>query len=295
MMRTSAKMRLGLLCLGLGLGLGLPACGDSSDGLTRVRVNVRGVLSPAPDQFTVTATTSAGTATVAVPETPRTITLPTAFTLAFPKDRSGAIHVRVEARAGATVLGSVEGDATLVPGDLVTLDLDFGGAALDGGVDGGGGSDGGSDDAAVGDDGGAGNDGGMTIVLTVPADNDTAADPTAAVSARASATLDGTTAGALSLLRGTVAVPGTASVMADTVRFTPASRLALRTRYDAIISGALRSSTGAALATAPFRWSFTTRRQLRHPGHHRHRWRPEHPGRHGGGRQRHRQLVAGRR
>ncbi len=256
MMRTSAQTRLALLCL---VGLGLPACGDSSDGLTRVRVNVRGVLSPAPDQFSVTATTSAGTASVAVPETPRTITLPTAFTLAFPKDRSGQVHVRVEARAGVTVLGSVEGDATLVPGDLVTLELDFGGTPLDGGVDGGG-SDGGSDDAAVGDDGGGGSDaGGMTILSTVPADNDTAADPTALVTARASAPLDGTTASALSLLRGTTAVPGATSVVGDTVRFSPTGgRLALRTRYDGIISGALRSSTGAALAS-PYRGSVTTR------------------------------------
>src|SRR5689334_18586928 len=118
----------------------LLGCGGGSDGKTRVLVTVRS-NQPLTDvrQLEVTATSSGGMTSFFAPETAATsaISLPVTFSVAFPKDRSGQVTVRVVAHgSGGVVLSSGEASATLTAGETVNLDVVLGGGVvMDGGVD----------------------------------------------------------------------------------------------------------------------------------------------------------------
>jgi len=129
-------MRIGitLLCLSALM----PACGGGSDGLTRVLVTVRGSATGVR-QLDVIATSTGGTSNLKVPEAQRDITLPTTFSIAFPKDRTGSVSIDVTLlSATGSSLGQGTGTVTLVAGDTVPLEINIGGQIVDGGPDDGG-------------------------------------------------------------------------------------------------------------------------------------------------------------
>ena len=146
------------ICLGLLAGLAGGGCGGGGDGLPRVLVTVRSNQALADvRQLDVTATSSGGTATLLVPEAPRAITLPVTFSVAFPKERTGLVTIKVSARDSANaVLSTGEAMVTLDPGGTVPLDVFLGGGGDDGGVvdaapDDGAASDGAASDGQLAD------------------------------------------------------------------------------------------------------------------------------------------------
>ncbi|MCC6995609.1 MAG: choice-of-anchor D domain-containing protein [Deltaproteobacteria bacterium] len=133
------KRNLGFALLLPVLAL-LPACGGGGDGLTRAVVTVRagvGATITGVRQLRVDVSSSGGAVTLNVPETPRDITLPTTFSVNFPKDRGGTATFMVSALdASDAVLATSTGMVTLVPGESVNLEIFLGGSPpMDGGVD----------------------------------------------------------------------------------------------------------------------------------------------------------------
>ncbi len=99
-----------------------------------------------------------------------------------------------------------------------------------------------------------------TVTLTVPADGAAGVEPDVVISVTFSEAMNQTATEAAISMRdaGAVPVPGTASLVGDTLRFTPAAALEAETTYTVTIAATATDAVGTEMA-APYEFSFTLR------------------------------------